>query len=91
MEGYLVKPVREDELQQAVARAEEKWKKECMTEAVLSIENIFMACLNGQLSPNPQFNMMTRQRFGLTIEEPGRFLLYGLVTDLKNKKDVQEV
>ena len=71
VEGYLVKPVREDELQQAVARAEEKWKKECMTEAVLSIENIFMACLNGQLSPDPQFNMMTRQRFGLTIEEPG--------------------
>ena len=70
VEGYLVKPVREDELRQAVRRADEKLKKEHMTEAVLSIENIFMSCLNGQISPDPFFDRMTKQRFGFTIEEP---------------------
>ena len=71
VEGYLVKPVREDELRQAVRRADEKLKKKHMTEAVLSIENIFMSCLNGQISPDPFFDRMTKQRFGFTIEEPG--------------------
>lgn len=59
VEGYLVKPVREDELRLAASRAGEKLKRERMAEAVLSIENIFMACLNGQLSPDPDFNGIT--------------------------------
>ena len=35
-------------MRKAVARAGKKWKREHTAEAVVSIENIFMACLNGQ-------------------------------------------
>ena len=87
VEGYLVKPVREDELRQAVVRAGEKLKREHMAEAVLSIENIFLACLNGQLSPDPDFNMMTRQRFGFTVEEPGAVFAVWLGDSFEEQKE----
>ena len=87
VEGYLVKPVREDELRQAVVRAGEKLKREHMAEAVLSIENIFLACLNGQLSPDPDFNRMTRQRFGFTVEEPGAVFAVWLGDSFEEQKE----
>lgn len=71
VDGYLVKPVTEEELQKALERAGEKLKKEHMAEAVLSMENIIMACLNGQISAGHEFNVMTKQRFGFTVEDPG--------------------
>ena len=87
VEGYLVKPVREDELRQAVVRAGEKVKREHMAEAVLSIENIFLACLNGQLSPDSDFNRMTRQRFGFTVEEPGAVFAVWLGDSFEEQKE----
>lgn len=87
VEGYLVKPVREDELRKAVARAGERLKKERMAEAVLTIENIFMACLNGQLSPDPDFNRMTKQRFGFTVEEPGAVFAVWLGDGFEEQKE----
>ena len=86
VEGYLVRPVSEDELRQAVGRAEEKLEKERMTEAVLSIENIFMSCLNGQISPDPFFDRMTKQRFGFTIEEPGAVFAVWLGDSFEEQK-----
>lgn len=71
VEGYLLKPVSEDELRQVVMRTAEKVMREHAADAVLSIENILMACMNGQLTPDPEFHMMTMQRFGFTVEEPG--------------------
>ena len=52
-------------------RTAEKVMREHAADAVLSIENILMACMNGQLTPDPEFHMMTMQRFGFTVEEPG--------------------
>ncbi len=71
VEGYLGKPVTEDELRQAVTRAAEKVMRDHAADAVLSIENILIACMNGQLTPDREFHMMTKQRFGFTIDEPG--------------------
>ena len=87
VEGYLVKPVREDELRKAVAQAGKRLKKERMAEAVLTIENIFMACLNGQLSPDPDFNRMTEQRFGFTVEEPGAVFAVWLGDGFEEQKE----
>lgn len=49
VEGYLVKPVRADELWKAVTRAEKKWKREQTVKSVVSLENTFLSCLNGQI------------------------------------------
>lgn len=87
VEGYLVKPLRENELRQAVLRAAEKLKREHMAETVLSIENIFMACLNGQLSAEPDFNMMTKQRFGFSVEDPGAVFAVWLGDSYEEQKE----
>lgn len=87
VDGYLVKPLREDELRRTVVQAGETLKKERMAETVLSIDNIFMACLNGQLRPDPAFHMMTRQRFGFTVEEPGAVFAVWLGDSFEEQKE----
>ena len=86
-EGYLIKPVKEDELCQAVVRVEKKLKKEHVAESVLSIDNIFMACLNGQLSPDCDFHLMTKYMYGFTIEEPGAVFAVWLGEGYEEQKE----
>lgn len=87
VEGYLVKPVREDELWKAVTRAEKKWKREQTVKSVVSLENIFLSCLNGQISPDRDFNMLTSQRFGFTVEEPGAVFAVWLGDGFEEQKE----
>ena len=87
VEGYLVKPVRADELWKAGDSGREEVKREQTVKSVVSLENIFLSCLNGQISPDRDFNMLTSQRFGFTVEEPGAVFAVWLGDGFEEQKE----
>src|SRR5699024_9864993 len=49
VDGYLVKPLRQEELRRTAGHIEEKLREERTEASILKAENIFMSCINGQL------------------------------------------
>lgn len=69
IENYLLKPIKIRELKEALSQIEEKCAREQSKEAVFSLDNIFMGCLNGQLHPDEAFHEMTKKIYGFTVED----------------------
>lgn len=74
VEQYLLKPIDQAQVRQAVVRIAEKIGKERMLEETFTVENIFISCLNGNIHPQRQFQTMMREHFGFTLEDPGAVL-----------------
>ena len=49
VDEYLLKPVKKVQIAKALQMIEDKLAGELVIETALSVENIFMACLNGQI------------------------------------------
>lgn len=76
IENYLLKPIKIPELKRALQQIEENLEKERRQEQTFTAEGIFLACLNGQIQPDEQFDKMTKERHGFTVEEPAE--VFGL-------------
>lgn len=70
VENYLLKPIKIPELKRALQKIADEIRRVESQEKVLSMDNIFLGCLNGQLEVNPELNRMTKERYGFTVEEP---------------------
>lgn len=90
VDGYLMKPLRQEELKRAADHIEEKLREERMEASVLTAENIFMSCINGQLQPDENFREMTRKRLGFTVEDPGAVFALWLGGGYEKQKEKAE-
>lgn len=70
VENYLLKPIKIPELKQVLQKTADEIRRVESQEKVLSMDNIFLGCLNGQLEVNTELNRMTKERYGFTAEEP---------------------
>ena len=70
VENYLLKPIKIPELKQVLQKTADEIRRVESQEKVLSMDNIFLGCLNGQLEVDPELNRMTKERYGFTVEEP---------------------
>lgn len=70
VDNYLLKPIKISELKRALQKTANEIRKVESQEKVLSLENIFMGCLTGQLEENPEMSHMMKLRYGFTMEEP---------------------
>lgn len=71
VDDYLLKPVKKLQLQKAIHNVYEKLADEWAAETALSIESIFMGCLNGQIHPDEKFNETVFDRYGFSLEDSG--------------------
>ncbi|HJA07416.1 MAG TPA: response regulator [Candidatus Mediterraneibacter pullicola] len=71
VEGYFIKPVQMAQLEKRILQIEQRVDREYVTEAVFTVENILMGCMNGQLHPEDRLHNITKRRFGFTVYEPG--------------------
>lgn len=70
VENYLLKPIKIPELKQVLQKTADEIRRVESQEKVLSMDNIFLGCLNGQLEVDTELNRMTKERYGFTVEEP---------------------
>lgn len=71
VDDYLLKPVKKAQLQKSLKDIGDKMSEKQAKEAALTVDNIFMGCLNGQLRLNADFHNMTKERYGFSLEDPG--------------------
>lgn len=55
-------------------------------EAVLSPENVFMGCLNGQIRPCRELHQVTRERYGFSLEDAGALFIVWLGNGYESQK-----
>ena len=65
-----VKTDQDPELKQVLQKTADEIRRVESQEKVLSMDNIFLGCLNGQLEVDTELNRMTKERYGFTVEEP---------------------
>lgn len=70
VENYLLKPIKIPELKQVLQKTADEIRRVESQEKILSMDNIFLGCLNGQLEVDTELNRMTKERYGFTVEEP---------------------
>lgn len=76
--SYLLKPLKLPELKRALEHADQMIRNEQSREAVLSLENIFLSCVHGQLEPDEIFHVKTQEKYGFTVLEPAEIFLVWL-------------
>ena len=87
LDGYLVKPLRQEELRRTAGHIEEKLREERTEASILKAENIFMSCINGQLQPDEDFHEMTRKKLGFTVKDPGAVFALWLGSGYEAQKE----
>lgn len=87
VDDYLVKPVKKLQLQKAVRNVWDKLADEWAAETALSIESIFMGCLNGQIHPDEKFNETVMERYGFSLEDPGALFSVWLGSSYMNLRE----
>ena len=65
VDEYLLKPVKKVQIAKALQMIEDKLAGELVIETALSVENIFMACLNGQIHRDEIVDGITHEKYGL--------------------------
>ncbi len=92
VDDYLLKPVKKARLVKAVLNIREKLAKERAQEKALTQESIFMGCINGQVHPDQEFNLMTKEKYGFTLEDPGALLMVWLGSGyMQQREDVKRL
>ena len=94
IENYLLKPIKIPELKRALRQIEDTLEKEQSQEKAFSVDSIFLGCLNGQIQPDRQFNSITQDKYGFSVEDPAEiFVLWlgdGYETQKKAAKELLE-
>lgn len=58
-----------------------------MIETALSVENIFMACLNGQIHRDEIVDGITHEKYGFTLADRGNLFVVWLETAIWSRGD----
>ena len=75
----MLKPVKKVQIAKALQMIEDKLAGELVIETALSVENIFMACLNGQIHRDEIVDGITHEKYGFTLADRRKpCLWYGL-------------
>ena len=61
IENYLLKPIKIPELKRALFQIQESLEKEQSKERILTLDNIFMGCLTGQLTIDGQMGKLIEE------------------------------
>lgn len=88
IENYLLKPIKIRELKKALQQIETVLEKEQSQEQVFSVNSIFLGCLNGQIVPDKQFHMMTKEKYDFTVEDPAEILMLWLGDGYAKQKEI---
>lgn len=86
IDNYLLKPVKIHELKRALQQVEEVLEKEEGREYVFTADSIILGCLYGQLKPNKTLEMMTREKYGFSLEDPGEVFVLWLGNGYEKQK-----
>lgn len=86
IQNYLLKPIKIPELKQALQQIKETMEKEERRERVFSAQSIFLSCINGQLVPDEEFDIMTKEAYGFTVEDPGEVFMLWLGDGYEEQK-----
>ena len=89
VDGYFIKPVQMAQLEKRILQIEQRLDGEYVAEAVFTVENILLGCLNGQLDPEDRLHDITKRRFGFTVYDPGA--VFAVWLDEKKKKEKETV
>ena len=76
----MLKPVKKVQIAKALQMIEDKLAGELVIETALSVENIFMACLNGQIHRDEIVDGITHESMDLRLPIAETCLWYGLET-----------
>ena len=80
VDEYLLKPVKKVQIAKALQMIEDKLAGELVIETALSVENIFMACLNGQIHKMRLLTELHTKSMDLRLPIAETCLWYGLET-----------
>ncbi len=88
IENYLLKPINILELRKVLRKAEGEIEKEQNPEPVYSIERIFIECMAGQIHPDEQFHVMTKQKYDFTVNDRAEVCVLWLGSGYTEQKKV---
>ncbi len=87
VENYLLKPIKIPELKQVLQKIANEIQKVESQEKVLSMDNIFLGCLNGQVEGSRELNHMTKERYGFAVEDPAEVFMVWLGESYERQAD----
>ncbi len=87
VDGYFIKPVQMAQLEKRILQIEQRVDGEYVAEAVFTVENILLGCLNGQLDPEDRLHDITKRRFGFTVYDPGAVFAVWLDEKYREEKE----
>lgn len=87
IQNYLLKPIKIPDLKKALQQVEESLEKEERRERVFSVNSIFLSCLNGQIVTDKQFDLMTQEKYGFTVEDPAEIFMLWMGDGYERQKE----
>lgn len=87
IDGYFIKPFPMAQLEKRILQIEQQVDGEYVAEAVFTVENILLACLNGHLNPEDRLHDITKRRFGFTVYDPGALFVVWLDEKYEEEKE----
>lgn len=69
IENYLLKPIKIPELKRALSQIRSSLEKEQSKESILTLDNIFMGCLTGQLTIDEQMGRLIEDKYELKLND----------------------
>lgn len=78
IDEYLIKPVEESKVEDALRTVEDKLVEELVVGNALSVENIFMSYLNGRVYSEQIIDEVTYGKHGFTMKDPGSLFVVWL-------------
>ena len=87
IDGYFIKPFPMAQLEKRILQIEQQVDGEYVAEAVFTVENILLACLNGHLNLENRLHDITKRRFGFTVYDPGALFVVWLDEKYEEEKE----
>ncbi|WP_306480565.1 response regulator transcription factor [Mediterraneibacter sp.] len=88
VDEYLLKPAKKVQIMKALQMIEDKLAGELVIETALSVENIFMACLNGQIHSDEIVDEITYEKYGFTLSDSGNLFVVWLGNGYMEQKEM---
>ena len=90
VDEYLLKPVKKVQIAKALKMIEDKLAGELVIETALSVENIFMACLNGQIHRDEIVDGITHEKYGFTLADRGNLFVVWLGNGYMEQREMTQ-
>lgn len=88
VDEYLLKPAKKAQIVKALQMIEDKLAGELVIETALSVENIFVACLNGQIHRDEIVDGITYEKYGFTLADHGNLFVVWLGSGYMEQREM---